>query len=266
MGDTATATKYAAEVAKATEVRPLHQRAAAAQRKAAAIEGKLAAATDTLANLQRQTSEQAELVRTLVGELETAEVAYKAVLEEEYQSRLGNSKDQASVSKLDLQSLIEGKLNADDLIDCGAMFDLGDDYELDPEEQAEIAKRKEELKAAMQTAAAQLFQQAKEKCEATRTAHEEQKKRLKSKRARSAPPDGPGGGSGASKEPAAAGAQHAPEAGAGTSVAAGPAAPANGTPGVGPDGAPAGPPMSARERAAAVLAGKGASKGAQTRG
>eukprot|EP00959_Pyramimonas_sp_CCMP1952_P016110 340848-Pyramimonas_sp.AAC.1 len=72
------------------------------------------------------------------------------------------------------------------------MFDLGEEYELGTEDEAEIAKRKEEPKTAMQAAAAELFKSAKEKCDATRRAHEEQKRRLKTKRPRaeSAPPPG----------------------------------------------------------------------------
>eukprot|EP00959_Pyramimonas_sp_CCMP1952_P098179 2052375-Pyramimonas_sp.AAC.1 len=65
MGDTATAAKYSTELAKAKAARPVHQRAAQAQRKAAATERKLHTATGTLATLQKQVTEQTELVRIL---------------------------------------------------------------------------------------------------------------------------------------------------------------------------------------------------------
>eukprot|EP00959_Pyramimonas_sp_CCMP1952_P256613 5360713-Pyramimonas_sp.AAC.1 len=83
MGDTATAAKHSTEPAKATAARPVHRRAAQAQRKAASIERKLNTATDTLATLQKQFTDQAELVLALVRDLGAAEQDYRTVFQEE---------------------------------------------------------------------------------------------------------------------------------------------------------------------------------------
>ena len=190
-GDTDGAKKWQAALDKVepppAAQEPVQARASKAHSKVQQLERVLARELGKLDKAQEYYESQQEVVKNTKEDLDTADADYKQIVAElagGIAPRLPKTPD-GNPKLLKLEDIVSGQAKALDFIDTSSLFTIDSEvYEVTPDDQRMLDKRRDTLNTQLQEIASQLFSGAMDKASELKKAHAEHLRKLQQKRRR----------------------------------------------------------------------------------